>query len=67
MRRCATSPQLNGRGGLYCESCEDCDVTRVIGDGEVFNGGVGSWALGGAKVERLWALSERLTGTVLPT
>jgi NAD(P)-dependent dehydrogenase (short-subunit alcohol dehydrogenase family) len=63
---CATSKQLDGMGGVYCESCE---VARPVPAEEI-----GSWKLGGssrsagvmphaidpAASERLWTLSERL-------
>jgi len=38
----------------------------VVGDAEVFDGGVRSWAIDPAQAERLWALSEQMTGAVLP-
>jgi NAD(P)-dependent dehydrogenase (short-subunit alcohol dehydrogenase family) len=61
---CATSPQLDGLGGLYCENC---DVARLVGDGEVFDGGVRPWAIDPAQAEQLWTLSERLTGAAINT
>lgn len=61
---CATSRQLDGLGGLYCENC---DIARVVADGEVFDGGVRPWAIDPAQAERLWTLSERLTGVTLDT
>jgi len=60
---CATSPQLAGLGGLYCENC---DVARPIPEGEVFDGGVRAWAVDPVQAERLWVLSERMTGVALP-
>jgi NAD(P)-dependent dehydrogenase (short-subunit alcohol dehydrogenase family) len=52
----ATSPQLDGMGGLYCE---DCDIARLAdGDGS----GVAGHALDAAAAERLWDLSAELTG-----
>jgi len=59
---CATSPQLDGLGGLYCENC---DVARVVGEGETVDGGVRPWAIDPGQAERLWSLSERLTGVKL--
>ena len=66
----ATSPQLDGMGGVYCE---DCDISPVMDDEtdtpldqsrqEARNTfGVRSWAIDPLAAERLWALSERLTG-----
>ncbi|HEX7816758.1 SDR family NAD(P)-dependent oxidoreductase [Dyella sp.] len=55
----ATSAQLNGMGGLYCE---DCDVAALNkGDLPSF-AGVQPYAVNPGQAERLWALSARLTG-----
>jgi NAD(P)-dependent dehydrogenase (short-subunit alcohol dehydrogenase family) len=55
----ATSPQLDGLGGVYLE---DCDVARpASADGA--RGGVKDWAADPGQAARLWALSAELTGT----
>ena len=59
----ATSPQLAGRGGLYCE---DCDVAREVPAEDKGPAGVRPWAVDHDAAERLWALSEQLTGARLP-
>lgn len=59
---CATSPQLDGLGGVYCE---DCDVATVYA-GETGRQGVHPWAADDALAERLWHLSEKLSGVSLP-
>lgn len=51
----ATSPQLAGLGGLYCE---DCDIAPIAENGP----GVRPHALDPAEAARLWALSANLTG-----
>lgn len=53
----ATAPELEGKGGVYCE---DCHVAEV--DDTSSKGGVRSYALDPAGADRLWALSEDLTG-----
>jgi NAD(P)-dependent dehydrogenase (short-subunit alcohol dehydrogenase family) len=59
----ATSARLEGLGGLYCE---DCDVAAAVpGDDQGFTG-VRPWAVDLDAAERLWTLSEQLTGTRLP-
>lgn len=59
----ATSPQLAGLGGMYCE---DCDIAVAVrGDDQGF-AGVRPWAVDRDAAERLWGLSERLTGVRLP-
>jgi len=56
---CAISRQLDGLGGVYCE---DCDVARVTSsDSE--RGGVRPWAVDPELAQRLWVMSERLTGS----
>ncbi len=68
---CATSPRLAGLGGLYCE---DCDVATVVdapaaaqerSASGLGDGGVRSYAVDGEAAERLWRLSETLTGVQL--
>ncbi len=53
----ATAPELEGKGGVYCE---DCHVAPV--DDSNLSGGVRSYAVDPAKADRLWALSEELVG-----
>lgn len=56
---CATSPQLTGNGGVYCE---DCDIAEAVpADAAQWNG-VRPWAIDPAIANRLWALSEKMTG-----
>jgi NAD(P)-dependent dehydrogenase (short-subunit alcohol dehydrogenase family) len=56
----ATSPRLDGLGGVYCE---DCDIAEPIADDDATTmGGVRSWAADDAQAERLWTLSAELTG-----
>lgn len=58
---CATSPQLDGLGGVYCE---DCDVARVTTSNDQ-RGGVRPWAVDPDLAQQLWDLSGRLTGARL--
>jgi len=58
----ATSPQLAGLGGLYCE---DCDVARAVPPEDKGPAGVRPWAVDHEAAERLWTLSEQLTGVPL--
>jgi NAD(P)-dependent dehydrogenase (short-subunit alcohol dehydrogenase family) len=53
----ATSPQLNGLGGLYCEDCEVASVAEKDGAS-----GVRPHAIDPDEAERLWSLSAELTG-----
>ena len=56
---CATSPRLDGIGGVYCE---DCDIAAAVSGDEAGPAGVRPWACDPAAAERLWALSETLSG-----
>lgn len=56
---CATSPQLEGMGGVYCE---DCDIAPLVPADAGPGHGVRPWAVDPELAARLWALSERLTG-----
>lgn len=51
----ATSPRLDGLGGVYLQ---DCEVAEVTTEGR----GVRAYAVDPAEAERLWALSAELTG-----
>jgi NAD(P)-dependent dehydrogenase (short-subunit alcohol dehydrogenase family) len=53
----ATSPQLGGLGGLYCE---DCDIAPLAADGS--SNGVRRHAVDPEQAARLWALSAELAG-----
>lgn len=55
----ATSPQLDGLGGVYCE---DCDIAEAVPDDKEFTGGVRSYAVDPEQAARLWTLSAELTG-----
>lgn len=58
---CATSPELAGLGGVYCE---DCDIAG-INEKEVGRKGVAPWAVDDEAAERLWSLSEDWTGVTV--
>lgn len=55
----ATSALLDGRGGEYCE---DCNVSAVVPDDELDDGGVAARAVDPARASALWSLSEKLVG-----
>ncbi|MFB8077114.1 SDR family NAD(P)-dependent oxidoreductase [Streptomyces sp. NPDC056013] len=56
----ATSPLLDGRGGLYLE---DCDIARVsTPDQPMDDGGVRAYAIDPDEAARLWDLSVAATG-----
>ena len=60
---CATSPKLEGLGGLYCE---DCDVASLVAP-ESQGLGVRPYAVDPELAERLMQLSEELTGASIPS
>jgi NAD(P)-dependent dehydrogenase (short-subunit alcohol dehydrogenase family) len=53
----ATSPKLDGMGGVYCE---DCDIAEPAGDGTGV--GVRDHAIDPDEAARLWSYSKDLTG-----
>ncbi len=55
----ATSPQLDGIGGVYCQ---DCDVAERATSDDRADGGVRAYATDPAQAARLWRLSAELTG-----
>ena len=70
---CATSPRLDGMGGVYCEDCDVAPLgraddavgpdTEAIYDLSTQSRGVMPYAVDPEAADRLWDLSERLTGT----
>lgn len=70
---CAVSPQLDGKGGVYCA---DCDITAVLPKGDPANlatddrskrlTGVEAYAIDPQAADELWRKSEELTGISLP-
>jgi NAD(P)-dependent dehydrogenase (short-subunit alcohol dehydrogenase family) len=56
---CATSAQLEGRGGVYCE---DVDIAEPVSGDFPGTYGVRPWATDPALAERLWTKSEEWTG-----
>ena len=62
---CATSPQLDGIGGLHCQNCDVAPlVTEDLGANPVgsFARGVMPHAVDSEAADRLWSLSEELLG-----
>jgi len=57
----ATSPQLAGMGGVYCEDCDIAEPT-VPGSATARVAGVNPHAIDRDDAARLWALSAELTG-----
>ncbi|MGZ3475695.1 MAG: oxidoreductase [Polyangiales bacterium] len=55
---CATSPRLEGMGGVYCE---DCDIAEPVPADFAEPRGVRPWAMDPGLAERLWKLSETWT------
>ena len=57
---CATSPQLNNIGGVYCEHTDIATLSTDL----TAMGGVQKYSLDEANAKRLWELSEKLTGII---
>ena len=57
----ATSPRLDGMGGVYCEDCDIAAPTVVGGQDERIRG-VDAHAIDRDAAARLWSVSARLTG-----
>jgi NAD(P)-dependent dehydrogenase (short-subunit alcohol dehydrogenase family) len=56
---CSVSPQLAGKGGVYCE---DCDIAELVPNDSPALSGVRHWAVDQPTAKALWDLSEKLTG-----
>ena len=57
----ATSPQLDGKGGVYCEACDIAEPTVPGAPGSDVIG-VDAHAIDPGAAAQLWALSAELTG-----
>jgi NAD(P)-dependent dehydrogenase (short-subunit alcohol dehydrogenase family) len=60
---CATSSQLDGKGGVYCLDCDIADVVEL--QAPEGRDGVIPWAIDPDSAQRLWGLSENMTGVKL--
>jgi NAD(P)-dependent dehydrogenase (short-subunit alcohol dehydrogenase family) len=60
---CAVSPQLEGRGGVYCENS---DIAEAVTAEDPRRVGVKPWAIDPGAARRLWTVSEALTGVRFP-
>ncbi|WP_375755601.1 oxidoreductase [Corallococcus exercitus] len=56
---CATSRQLEGMGGVYCENV---DIAPVAPAESTVRRGVKAWAVDPQRADRLWTASEAWTG-----
>lgn len=59
---CATSPLLNGIGGVYCE---DADIATLCADTPCQKG-VNPYSLDETSAKKLWTLTEEMTGIKFP-
>jgi NAD(P)-dependent dehydrogenase (short-subunit alcohol dehydrogenase family) len=65
---CATSPQLQGRGGVFCMNVDIAPILpefSLHGTSQILTG-VLPWAIDPDLATRLWRLSEALTGVTFP-
>jgi len=58
----ATSPQLDGLGGVYLEDCDLADAVPVDADPATTWAGVKAYAIDPEQADRLWTLSAELIG-----
>lgn len=59
---CAISPMLSGMGGVYCENS---DIAPAVPENHKPLDGVLPWAMSEELSEKLWLLSENMTGAYL--
>lgn len=67
---CSVHPQLNGIGGVYCENADvaeldEGNIEHNYGDPGSLRG-VKPYSVDAGNAQRLWALSEELTGVSFP-
>jgi len=66
---CATSPQLEGKGGVYCENVDVSTISSKDPSKMTINDlkddkGVMPYAVDSGSANRLWELSEKLVGMI---
>lgn len=59
---CAVSKDLNGKGGVYCQNVDIAPLVDIESSDDVNPRGVYPWAVDEEASEKLWTLSENLTG-----
>lgn len=59
---CALSPQLQDKGGVYCE---DCDIAELVPDDSPVPHGVRSFAIDPDQAAALWRFSESITSATI--
>ncbi len=59
----ALSPQLTGKGGVYCA---DCDISPLVHEASALGNSVRDYAVDSEKASKLWEVSEKLTGITFP-
>ncbi|UOQ69344.1 SDR family NAD(P)-dependent oxidoreductase [Hymenobacter volaticus] len=65
---CATSPLLNNIGGVYCEDGDVASLALGSGFSEgVKSAGVMAYSVDATAAQRLWRLTEELTGVTFAT
>lgn len=63
---CAVSKQLEGMGGVYCQNADIAPLLAHHQFEDPSASGVWPWAANDEDADRLWALSEELTGVAFP-
>jgi NAD(P)-dependent dehydrogenase (short-subunit alcohol dehydrogenase family) len=68
---CAVSPQLDGMGGVFCANSDITgvvtgDISVSLDQREAHSMDVAPYAIDPASAERLWKVSETMTGVRLP-
>ena len=68
---CAVSPQLDGKGGVFCANSDITgvaagDIAIALDQREARSMDVAPYAIDPASAERLWKVSEGITGISLP-
>ena len=57
---CATSPSLNGIGGVFCEDCDIAKRKNEVDDSLQRYFGVADWAVDTEEASKLWDVTEKM-------
>ena len=60
---CATSPNLNDIGGIFCEDCDIAKRKNEVDESLQRYFGVADWAVDTDEASRLWDITEKMLGS----
>jgi NAD(P)-dependent dehydrogenase (short-subunit alcohol dehydrogenase family) len=57
---CATNPELNNIGGVFCENCDIAELKENLDESQHRFFGVADWAIDSDEATRLWEVTDKM-------